>query len=148
MRNGKQNMIYGVRLGAKLTSRWTKRIGIVCLVLGAAIASPAQEGPASPDVVRFKLLFSFDGANGANPGGSGQPTVQGTDGDLYGATPAGGAYGSVSAYTGGTIFKITPTGSLTTLYNFCALPNCDDGSNPITPVLGMTAARQRPSCIL
>jgi uncharacterized repeat protein (TIGR03803 family) len=30
----------------------------------------------------------------------------------------------------GTIFKITPTGTRTTLYSFCSQPNCADGDNP------------------
>jgi uncharacterized repeat protein (TIGR03803 family) len=38
--------------------------------------------------------------------------VQGADGNFYGVT-AGGGLG------GGTIFKITPVGELTTLYSFC-----------------------------
>ena len=32
--------------------------------------------------------------------------------------------------SGGTIFKITPSGQLTTLYSFCAQINCPDGQNP------------------
>jgi uncharacterized repeat protein (TIGR03803 family) len=50
--------------------------------------------------------------------------VQGTNGDLYGATHVGGAYG------GGTIFKITMAGDFTTLYTFCSLADCTDGVQP------------------
>jgi uncharacterized repeat protein (TIGR03803 family) len=46
--------------------------------------------------------------------------VLGTDGDFYGAANGG-------AHDGGTIFKITSSGHLTTLYNFCSLANCADG---------------------
>jgi uncharacterized repeat protein (TIGR03803 family) len=58
--------------------------------------------------------------------------TQGTDGDFYGATDAGGAflncgYGTVGC---GTIFKITPSGKLTTLHSFCAQSNCPDGVGP------------------
>jgi uncharacterized repeat protein (TIGR03803 family) len=42
--------------------------------------------------------------------------VQGSDGNLYGTTSAGGTDGVNSGY--GTIFKITPSGTLTTLYSF------------------------------
>ncbi len=42
--------------------------------------------------------------------------VQGSDGNLYGTTLTGGNDGVNGGY--GTIFKITPTGTLTTIYNF------------------------------
>jgi uncharacterized repeat protein (TIGR03803 family) len=51
--------------------------------------------------------------------------IQATDGDLYGTTNGGGAHGD------GTVFKITTSGTLTTLYSFC--PNgrpCVDGAGP------------------
>jgi len=31
---------------------------------------------------------------------------------------------------GGTVFQITPTGKITTLYNFCSQANCTDGEKP------------------
>src|SRR5208282_5917966 len=43
--------------------------------------------------------------------------IQATDGTLYGTTLTGG----VSGY--GTIFKITPGGALTTIYNFAGPPH-------------------------
>ena len=58
-------------------------------------------------------LYSFctDGTcqDGASPLGS---LVLAVDGNFYGTTSAGGSYGD------GTVFKITPAGVLTTLYNF------------------------------
>jgi uncharacterized repeat protein (TIGR03803 family) len=51
--------------------------------------------------------------------------VQGTNGDLYGATQTNGAYGY------GTIFRITMAGEFATLHAFCKVtPNCPDGGNP------------------
>lgn len=44
--------------------------------------------------------------------------------DFYGTTIAGGAHGE------GTVFRITPGGTLTTLHSFCSKTNCADGSNP------------------
>src|SRR5229473_209818 len=70
----------------------------------------------------FTTLMNFTGSNGSSPLFA--PLIQGTDGNLYGTASAGGAHGQ------GTVFKITPTGTLTTLYNFCALSNCADGSAP------------------
>ena len=60
------------------------------------------------------------------------PLVQAANGDFYGTTEMGGA----NAY--GTIFKITPGGELTTLHNFCTLPNCADGFAPITGLIQAT----------
>jgi uncharacterized repeat protein (TIGR03803 family) len=50
--------------------------------------------------------------------------VQATDGNFYGTTESGGAQG------GGTVFKITPSGTLTTLYSFCSQSGCPDGDGP------------------
>ena len=55
--------------------------------------------------------------------------VQSADGNLYGTTFYGGANNV------GTVFKITPAGQLTTLYNFCSQPNCADGSYPHTAMI-------------
>jgi uncharacterized repeat protein (TIGR03803 family) len=58
--------------------------------------------------------------------------IQGADGNFYGTTKRGGANG------GGTIFKITPQGTLTTLYNFCSEANCLDGENPYAGLVQAT----------
>ncbi|MGA7635159.1 MAG: choice-of-anchor tandem repeat GloVer-containing protein [Terriglobales bacterium] len=64
----------------------------------------------------FTTVFSFDGADGSFPLG----LVQATDGNLYGTTQA----------SDGTIFKIAPSGTLTTLYSFA------EGSG-VTPAAGL-----------
>lgn len=74
-------------------------------------------------------LHSFRGTDGAYPQGA---LVQGTDGNAYGTTSAGGAYGY------GTIFRITPAGTFTTLYNFCAQANCADGNSPVAALMQAT----------
>jgi len=56
--------------------------------------------------------------------------IQGTDGNFYGATLAGGVHLSKSSNLGGTVFRITPSGTLTTLYNFCSAKHCWDGQQP------------------
>jgi uncharacterized repeat protein (TIGR03803 family) len=55
--------------------------------------------------------------------------IQGTDGNLYGTTDGGGTHQT------GTVFKITPAGKLTVLYNFCAQSNCADGATPLASLL-------------
>ena len=55
--------------------------------------------------------------------------ILGTDGNFYGTTYSGGAH------QGGTVFKISPTGALTTLYSFCSSASCADGSNSNAPLL-------------
>jgi uncharacterized repeat protein (TIGR03803 family) len=64
-------------------------------------------------------LHNFDFTDGADPSGT---LVQASDGNFYGTTSQGGANGG-----GGTVFKMTSSGTLTTLYNFCPLSNCRDG---------------------
>jgi uncharacterized repeat protein (TIGR03803 family) len=72
-------------------------------------------------------LGSFNGTNGRSPAfGS---LIQTADGNFYGTTDAGGVNTSCGSSTGcGTVFKITPRGQLTSLYSFCALQNCIDGT--------------------
>lgn len=78
----------------------------------------------------FKTLASFSGTNGNYPQyGS---LLQGFDGNFYGTTYEGGVSIHCFFREGcGIVFKITPRGKLNTVYNFCALPNCADGANPV-----------------
>ena len=69
-------------------------------------------------------LYSFCELAGC-PDGAGPGALIDANGDLYGTTSGGGANGH------GTIFKITPSGTLTTLHSFCALANCADGQGPV-----------------
>ena len=72
-------------------------------------------------------LHSFcSQTNCADGSGPVAELVQAANGSLYGTTAYGGAGGSA-----GTIFKITPSGTLTTLYSFCSQPYCRDGENPV-----------------
>ncbi len=65
-------------------------------------------------------LASFNSSDGSQPTGG---LVQGHDGNFYGTTSQGGTAGGQA----GTVFKMTPSGTLTTLYNFCSQPQCADG---------------------
>ena len=62
-------------------------------------------------------------------GGGPSAVIQGRDGNFYGTTSAGGPHG------GGTVFRITPTGTLTTLYSFCSLAYCVDGRNAVNTLV-------------
>jgi uncharacterized repeat protein (TIGR03803 family) len=81
-------------------------------------------------------LYSFcaqTNSEGCTDGSDQEGTlVQGYDGDFYSTTTYGGANG------GGTVFKITPTGTLTTLYSFCSLANCADGKFPAAGLVQAT----------
>jgi len=64
---------------------------------------------------------------GHGPNGSG--LIQATDGNFYGASTYGG-YSCGGDQGCGTVFKITSTGALTVVHEFCAHIPCADGSNP------------------
>lgn len=71
-------------------------------------------------------LHSFCSQRGCGDGEYPSSTlVQAIDGNLYGTTPYGG-----TTEGGGTIFRINPGGTLTTLYSFCSQRNCTDGKYP------------------
>jgi uncharacterized repeat protein (TIGR03803 family) len=71
------------------------------------------------------VLFNFTGGNdGSNPHAA---PIEGTDGNFYGTTRTGGK----NIYYG-TIYKITPSGKLTTLYSFDVTPH---GDYPVAPLV-------------
>jgi uncharacterized repeat protein (TIGR03803 family) len=69
----------------------------------------------------FKRLDLFKGRDGASLAAS---LVQSSDGNFYGTTIGGGITDH------GTVFKMTPSGTLATLYNFCSQKGCTDGADP------------------
>jgi uncharacterized repeat protein (TIGR03803 family) len=80
-------------------------------------------------------LHSFSGADGLYPSAA---LVQASDGNFYGTTADGGPYDNCFGITCGTVFKITPAGTLTTLHNFCRHSGCPDGFQPLA---GLVQAR-------
>ncbi len=100
--------------------RMFPKVGILfvaTLILVGAIPLGAQT---------FTLLHSFSGTDGSNPYAG---LVQATNGKLVGTTSYGGTH------TGGTIFTISTSGALTSLYSFCTLSSCADGTDPRGPVV-------------
>jgi len=77
----------------------------------------------------WTLLHTFDafGSEGVNPYA---PVVQGTDGDFYGTASRNDDYSA----TYGTVFKVTPEGTLTVLHSF----DGTDGSNPYAGMVQAT----------
>jgi uncharacterized repeat protein (TIGR03803 family) len=80
---------------------------------------------------RVKTLHSFcsrsECQDGASPNAA---LIQTADGNLYGTTEFGGAVCYLPDGCG-TVFKMTPSGALTTLYSFCKSPGCSDGAFPL-----------------
>jgi uncharacterized repeat protein (TIGR03803 family) len=74
-------------------------------------------------------------ADGATPESE---LIQASDGNLYGTTNEGGITNSNCSHGCGTVFKITTTGTLTTLHNFCAQPHCADGAHPTAALVQAT----------
>ena len=104
-------------------------IPVAGLIVGADgnLYGTTQGGGAHGQGTIFKVtpsgllttIYSFTGGNdGANPYA---PLVQGTDGNFYGTTQAGGTDSF------GTVFQVTPSGSLTTIHSFTGET---DGSSP------------------
>ena len=86
--------------------RWIYWVCLLCAV--TAISSQAQ--------VTFTTLVTFNQTNGEGP--DNMALVRGIDGNFYGTTYYGG---DVCGFSGcGIIFKMSPSGTLTTLYEFCA----------------------------
>jgi uncharacterized repeat protein (TIGR03803 family) len=124
---------------------WAKRACFALLVCATtAIALPAQSftalqsgsiTPATPNETialpaqTFETLHSFDGTDGTVPYAG---LVQATDGNFYGTT----TYGGVNSF--GTVFKITPGGTVTTLYAFCSQIDCAGGNSPYAGLVQAT----------
>jgi uncharacterized repeat protein (TIGR03803 family) len=113
-----------VRFACFGTTWATRTYAVLLLSLMTAIASPAQS---------FTTLHSFDYTDGFAPWAA---LVQGTDGSLYGTTYFGANTFFPPCGSGcGTVFKITPSGTLTTLYSFCPSDNCNTGSSPMAALV-------------
>ena len=90
--------------------------------------TPAAAAVGSPGTVfEFTPADKFTTRHIFNDGASSGPLIQATDGNLYGVTGSGGAYGY------GTVFEITAGGKFTILHSF-------DGADGATPSEGLVQA--------
>src|SRR5580658_2036795 len=85
---------------------WVTRVCCVFLLWATAAGALSAQ--------TFTRVHSFDITDGSLPVGV---VVQGTDGNFYGTTFEGGASNNCDGGCG-TVFKITPSGALTTLHSF------------------------------
>ncbi len=112
------NRNFPVRAISRMRAPALRAAFVLAAVLTASLtASPLQ-------AQTFAVVHSFNGKDGGWPLNG---LIQASDGNLYGTTNQGGG---TAGEGGGTIFKITPSGTLTTLYVFCSKPNCADGQEP------------------
>jgi uncharacterized repeat protein (TIGR03803 family) len=81
---------------------------------------------------KYTTLHVFSTTSGYNPN---DPLIQGTDGNFYGTTALGGKTVSPACFasnsTCGTVFKMTPAGKVTFIYEF----DKTHGAGPIGPVI-------------
>lgn len=99
--------------------------GIIC----GTVFSLAPNG-------QFTTLYNFCSVANCADGASPQAAlVQGRDGNFYGTTYFGGSTAICGSSGCGTIFKITPGGQLTTLYQFCSKQSCNDGAAPAAALI-------------
>jgi uncharacterized repeat protein (TIGR03803 family) len=106
--------------------------GGVFIVLAALPVFAAQSAT-------FTTLYSFTGADDGWEPSAPSGLIEGSDGNLYGTTPAAG-----SDNDGGTLFRITKSGTLTTLHSFPGVPNGlgrpSDSTIPSTVLQGRDGA--------
>lgn len=104
---------------------------------GCGVIFKMSLGGSLKTIYRF-CVNSYDCLDGARPTG----LVEGADGNYYGTTYEGGTADSESqcgsgaeGFGCGTIFRVTPAGSLTKIYDVCSDNFCDLGSNPVAPMV-------------
>jgi uncharacterized repeat protein (TIGR03803 family) len=103
-----------------------------------ATTSDGGEGCGTGCGVAFKIapsglnvLYNFDGVHGSDPYSG---LTLGADGNFYGTTSEGGGSGCGDSGCG-TIFKITPSGNLATLWAFSG---GEGGAQPLAPPIWAT----------
>src|SRR5260370_9953963 len=93
-------------------SRFTLGLALACAAITFSLAVGAQA--QSVTVIAAESYLGM---------------VLATDGNFYGA-------GNTPGNFNGGIFRMTPTGEISTVYGFCSQINCSDCTPDTTPLLG------------
>src|SRR5271167_4434526 len=91
-----------------MRSRWLLVVTVILALAGRLDTTSAQT---------FSTLYNFGSVTNGTAildGRGPNSLIAGSDGNLYGTTGGGGSNDV------GTMFKLTPEGTLTTVYRFCA----------------------------
>jgi uncharacterized repeat protein (TIGR03803 family) len=118
-------LLAGCSAGSAVAPRPASPIGGAAGPNSVAQLDPFHSGPVGLSRT-FNMLVSFNGADGDGPYAA---LVQATDGDFYGTTSEGG-----TGYVAGTVFRMTSSGTLKTIYNFQG----SDGYNPTSALIQAT----------
>jgi uncharacterized repeat protein (TIGR03803 family) len=94
------------------------KLGMSLVLATLGLGTAASQAAAQT----LTTLHAFNGTDGGN---STAGLILATDGNFYGTTSRG-----TGAASDGTVFRITPSGVLTTLHTFCSQSGCSDGSVP------------------
>jgi uncharacterized repeat protein (TIGR03803 family) len=95
----------------------SRRPLLLLLIVALASVANAQSSQWTHSVF---VNMGFDG------GVPDAPVILAADGNFYGTASAGGTNND------GVVFKVTPSGTISTLYSFCQKSSCADGQFPYT----------------
>lgn len=130
---GKFNTLYSFCSAMNCSDGGAPLAGLVMGTNGNFYGTTSNGGAAASGTVfeitpagKLTTLYSFCPSGDSCPDGAypWAPLTLASNGEFYGTTNAGGSQG------GGVVFAMTPAGKVTTLYSFCSLTNCTDGSFP------------------
>ncbi len=110
----------------KSSPRQAKHSGMAAISLTMLVAATMFAGVVVPAQAQtLTVLYNFQGSNQTNDGAYPLGLVQGTDGNLYGVTAAGG-----DTFDSGIFYKISTSGNEKTLCNFYDVGACRDSQAP------------------
>jgi uncharacterized repeat protein (TIGR03803 family) len=145
---GSQGTVFKITSGGQLTTLYTFEgmdgaapFGQLIQATDGNFYGTTSSGGSAGDGTIFRMtptgslttLHSFSGKDGSTPYAGLFQSLQGIIhkplGDFWGTTSSGGVNGE------GTLFTISFSGKLDTLYNFCQAKDCTDGASPYAGVV-------------